>query len=178
MKFWPVPNSYSKKIPLNGNPGSFWEYRGDRFHSGIDIYAPEGSEVLSVDDGKVIDTGKFTSPKTIPYWNKTYYLLIKNNDGFFCKYAELGSITVKTSENVKAGQIIGQVGLVIDANKITNDSPNYIKRLKKDGKTSMLHFELCESRPNQNKNYLGGNYFINIKPKNLLDPTSYLANFY
>ena len=175
MKCWPVANSYSKKIPLKGNTGSFWEYRGDRFHSGIDIYAPEGSEVISVDEGKVIETGEFTSPKIIPYWNKTYYILIKNKNGFFCKYAELGKILVKTGERINAGQLIGQVGLVLDSEKISKDSPNYIKKIKQDGNMSMLHFELYKPKPNQNKNYLGGNWFSDSKPKNLLNPAEYLT---
>ena len=178
MKCWPVPNSYSKKIPLKDNPGYFWEHRGDRFHTGIDIYAPEGSKVLSIDEGKVIETGEFTSPKTIPYWNKTYYILIENKEGLFCKYAELGKIMVKTGEKVKSGQLIGQVGLVLNSNKIMRDSPSYIKKIKQDGKMSMLHFELYKSKPNQNKNYLGGNFFNNIKPKDLLDPSILLTNFF
>ena len=177
MKYWPVPNSYSKNMPLKGDPGSFWENRGDRFHSGIDIYAPEGSEVVTTDDGKVIETGEFTSPKTITYWNKTYYILIKNKNGLFCKYAELGKILVKTSKKIKAGQLIGLVGLVIDSNKITQDSPKYIKKIKQEGKMSMLHFELYKSKPKQNKNYLGGNYFDNNKPKNLIDPSIFLTNY-
>jgi murein DD-endopeptidase MepM/ murein hydrolase activator NlpD len=176
MKVWPVPNSYSKKIPSKDNPGSFWECRGDRFHSGIDIYAPEASEVLSIDEGKVIETGEFTSPKIVPYWNKTYYILIKNKNEFFYKYAELGKIMVKSGEEVKAGQLIGQVGLVLNSKKITKDSPNYIYNIKQDGEMSMLHFELFKSKPNQNKNYLGGNIFNNIKPKDLLDPSILLKN--
>ena len=65
LKYWPVPNSHSKIVPTAGSPGSFWEDRGDRHHSGIDIYAPEGSNVLSIEDGKVIDIGIFTSPDRV-----------------------------------------------------------------------------------------------------------------
>ena len=98
MKHWPVPNSYSKSIPTENSSGSFWECRKDRHHCGIDIYAPDGSDVLSIEDGTVIDCGIFTSPDRIPYWNTTYYLLIKNETGLICKYAELGRVTVKVGE--------------------------------------------------------------------------------
>jgi len=82
MKYWPVPNSYSKKAPIKGDPGSFWEDRGDRRHCGIDIYAPAGSEVISIDDGTVIGMDSFTSKDKISYWNETNYVLIKNQGLF------------------------------------------------------------------------------------------------
>ena len=78
MKCWPAPKSYTKNLPTSGVPGSFWENRRDRYHCGVDIYAPEGSDVLSVEDGKVIDIDIFTSPDKIPYWNTTYYVLLKS----------------------------------------------------------------------------------------------------
>lgn len=176
MKHWPVPNSYSKKIPVLNTPGSFWEKREDRYHCGIDIYAPEGSEVLSVEDGKVIDIRMFTSPKEVPYWNTTYCVLIKNKSGFICKYAELGDVTVRNNEIVKSGQTIGHVGKVLDLDQIDKSSPQYIQNLKKNNYQSMLHFELYELFPNKLKNYLGGNLFVDYKPKNLLDPTDYLQS--
>jgi murein DD-endopeptidase MepM/ murein hydrolase activator NlpD len=66
MKYWPVLNNYSKIIPTSGS-GSFWEDRGDRHHYGVDIYAPDNSDVLSIEDGKIIDIGIFTSLDKIPY---------------------------------------------------------------------------------------------------------------
>ncbi len=178
MRYWPVPDSYSKNIPTDGSPGSFWENRGDRYHCGVDIYAPEGSEVLSVEDGKVIDVGIFTSPKTIHYWNTTYYMLIQNETGFICKYAELGDVTVNINESVKIGQLIGHIGLVLNSDKINERSPLYIKRIKKNRNESMLHFELYYSLPRGNKKYLSGNWFNSKKPESLIDPTDYLKSTY
>ena len=157
MKYWPVPNSYSKKIPLKDSSGSFWEHRGDRFHTGIDIYAPKDSDVLCIEDGRVIETGIFTSPDKIPYWNTTYYVLVENNSGLICRYAELGDITVKNNESIKAGQLIGHIGTVLNFDKISKDSPIYIRNLKKKSHKSMLHFELYTSYPKDIKDYVGGN---------------------
>ena len=174
MKCWPVPNSYSKKIPMYGSPGSFWENRGDRYHCGIDIYAPKNSEVISIDDGVVIKTGVFTTPKKVTYWNETKYVLFRNNDDLYYKYAELENIIYKENEFVKAGQLIGHVGLVLNIEKINNSSPAYIQKIKNNLKPSMLHFEVYESKPSNNEYYLGGNWFGVVKPKNLLDPTDFL----
>jgi murein DD-endopeptidase MepM/ murein hydrolase activator NlpD len=95
MKFWPVPNSYTKILPNAGTPGSFWEDRGDRNHCGIDIYAPRRSPVLAVDTGRVVEAGIFTSPVAVPYWNVTYYVLVQQEDGLVAKYAELDEAFVK-----------------------------------------------------------------------------------
>ena len=173
-KYWPVPNSFFKNVPKKGTPGSFWEDRYDRYHFGVDIYAPEGSNVVSIDDGKVLDIGIFTSPDKISYWKRTYYILIKNKDGFICKYAELKEIIVKIDESVKAGQLIGSIGTVLDVENITKKSPQYIQKLKSNKFSSMLHFEVYKSKPNIHEAYLGGNWFGNKKPGNLLNPEDYL----
>jgi len=174
MEHWPVPESYSRTVPIKGSPGSFWEYRCDKRHCGVDIYAPEGSDVISVEDGKVVYTGVFTSPKDVPYWDTTYYILVKNKMGFLCKYAELGDAKVKASDLVNAGQIIASVGRVLNPDKITSQSPAYIQKLKERGNLSMLHFELYKSPITDTKHYMGGSWFGDAKPENLLDPTNYL----
>ena len=178
-RYWPTPESHSKSIPTIGFPGSFWEDRDDRYHCGVDIYAPEGSGVLSIEDGEVIDIGISTSPNLVPYWHKTSYVSIKNRNkqGHICKYAELGDIKVKIGDSVQAGQLIGHVGLVLNLDKITDDSPLYIQKIKKKENGSMLHFELFKSPPimtNVDFDYLGGNLFCDFKPESLLDPTKYL----
>ena len=104
MKYWPVPDSYSKIIPKNGNPGSFWENRGDRFHCGVDIYAPYKSHVLSIDDGVVVETGTFTSSKEVYYWKETKYVVIKNKEGIYNKYAELDDVFVKVDDMLGYGR--------------------------------------------------------------------------
>lgn len=177
MKYWPVPDSYTKNIPADGSSGSFWEDRGDRFHCGIDIYAPEGSKVLSIDNGKVIKTGIFTSPKQIPYWNQTKFIIIKTQKNIFFKYAELKDIAVKEKEIVKIGQIIGHVGTVLNLDKINDRSPKYIQDIKNSRKSAMLHLEVYTSKPENSKKYLGGNWFEKNKPKNLINPKIFIRDY-
>lgn len=174
MKFWPVPDSYDKILPHGGAPGSFWENRGDRNHCGIDIYAPGRSPVLAADAGRVIETGVFTSPAAVSYWNVTYYILIRHEDGLVAKYAELEEVFVREGEMPMAGAVIGLVGSVLNPDKITEHSPPYVQLLKGNGHSSMLHFELYEGLPSMPVNYLGGNSFNSLKPLNILDPTSYI----
>lgn len=174
MKFWPVPDSFNKKLPLPGDPGSFWEHRGDRNHCGIDIYAPCKSPVLAVDSGRVVEVGIFTSPEAVPYWNVTYYILLSHGDGLAAKYAELEKALAKAGDEVQAGEVIGLVGSVLNPEKITKSSPPYIQLLKGNGHSSMLHFELYRGLPLTAGKYLGGNCFNLAKPPNILDPRPYL----
>lgn len=174
MKFWPVPDSYKKNLPHAGNPGAFWENRGDRNHCGIDIYAPRKSAVLAVDTGRVVEVGIFTSPEAVPYWNVTYYILIRHEGGLVAKYAELEEAVVREGDRAAAGDVIGFVGSVLNPEKITESSPPYVRLLKGNGHSSMLHFELYQGLPLPACNYLGGNSFNALKPQNILDPTAYL----
>ena len=70
---------------------------------------------------------------------------------------------------------VGRVGSVLNPEKINDETPEYIKKLKEASDSSMLHFELYESRPEFSKRYLGGNWFGSEKPRGLLDPTRRLV---
>jgi murein DD-endopeptidase MepM/ murein hydrolase activator NlpD len=193
MKIWPlnktVPENTTQKkadlektdlkkiqVPKIGEAGSFWEDRGDRHHCGVDLYAPENTEVVSVERGIVAETGLMTSPEILPYWNPTYYVIIEQSKGLFCKYGELASFTVKKGNEIEPEQLIGHVGMVLNSEKIDGSCPLYIKKLKNKN-LSMLHFELWENEPiTIHRNYLGGNWFAEEKPENLMDPTEYLES--
>ena len=98
LKKWPVPDSYSMVLPEKEASGAFWQYRRDRHHCGIDIYAPIRSKVISIERGKVIEIGIFTSPDLIPYWNTSYYVLMEHPNGVVSRYAEMGKIVVEKGE--------------------------------------------------------------------------------
>jgi murein DD-endopeptidase MepM/ murein hydrolase activator NlpD len=173
MKYWPIQNYSSKNIPREGQ-GSFSEDRGDRKHCGVDIYASRGSRVIAIEDGIVIAKWIFTSPKTNPYWNITYFVAIKHKSGNISKYCELEDVIVLEGTKVEGGQIIGHVGDVLNLELIDQNSPDYIQKIKASGIKSMLHFELYSIEPFILENYSGGNFFGDTMPHNLLDPTEYL----
>lgn len=171
-----IENTTLKKshVPQKGETGSFWENRGDRYHCGVDLYAPENTEVVSIEGGIVADIGLMTSPEILPYWNPTYYVIIKQSSRLFCKYGELTDFTVRKGDKIEAGNLIGHVGMVLNSEKINGSCPLYIQNLKNKN-PSMLHFEVWRSEPiTAHKNYLGGNWFAEEMPENLIDPTGYL----
>lgn len=174
LKHWPLPNIHPRRLPEPGGRGSFWEDRGDRRHAGIDLYAPAGSPVAAIEDGTVLDVTVFTSPEVLPYWNTTYSILIRNHDGTVLRYAELGEVFVRPGQAVCAGDVIAAVGLVLAVDRIDDASPDYIRRLKTARVDSMLHLERYAGVPEPDPNYLGGNFFRNEPPANLLDPYEYL----
>ena len=175
--FWPVPASFSKTVPSTGNPGSFWENRGDRFHCGVDIYAPFGSDVVACDDGAVLKTELFTSPLWVDYWNDTFAVFIQHDCGLVARYAEMEKPAAKPGDSIRVGHVIGRVGRVLATDRITNFSPTYIQNLKTSGNPSMLHLEFFDRFPAEIPRYLGGNTFQNQRPDFLLDPGIFLHTF-
>lgn len=172
---WPVPKSPTRTLPQPGAPGSFWENRGDRFHCGVDIYAPFGSEVLAMENGLVVQTQLFTSPHMIGYWNDTYAVTIQHGD-LIVRYAEMENVLVHVGSQVKSGTVIGHVGKVLELARITSDSPLYIQKLKQKDNPTMLHVEMFDRFPFDISNYSGGNTFQNQKPEILLDPAVFLLS--
>jgi murein DD-endopeptidase MepM/ murein hydrolase activator NlpD len=174
MKFWPVPESRPEDLGNERSSGFFWENRGDRRHCGVDIYAPEGSRVLAIEDGEVLDVGIFTSNGKVSYWNTTYYVLLQKQTGIIGKYAELREALVRPGEHVQAGDLIGHVGSVLNPERVFDDSPDYIKSLVQHNRHSMLHFELYRKGAGEPSLYSGGNVFTHEMPDHLMDPTDYL----
>lgn len=170
--YWPVGAVNTRQYPHPGQPGSFWQNRGDRHHAGVDLYAPANSPVYAIQTGRVLAVSIFTSPGVLPYWNTTYSILLQLPSGIILRYAELGQSLVAQGDVVLAGQMIGKVGEVLMKNRVTTSDPQYIQDLKNSDHSAMLHFEVYSSPPEDwNENYLGGNYFgYNDPPPFLLDP--------
>ncbi len=174
MKVWPVPNSYEKKIPKDDDMGSFWENRGDRRHCGVDIFAPEGSEAIAVESGYVIDKGEFSVEKEGSYYNSTYFIIVKCSNKNLVKYAKLKEVFVHIGDYVEAGQPIGELGKVIDEEKVTVHDPMYVQELKEKNRLSMLHLEIYKAPVTVVQPYEMGNYLGDRRPESLIDPSLYL----
>ena len=170
MRVWPVPDSYQKSLPKQGEYGSFWEHRGDRFHAGIDIFAPPGADVLSIQNGKVIDIGIFTTPEQAKYLNKSFYVTIKTPQNLNIKYAEIGNVCVRIGDFVNAGQKIGEIVEVLNREHLSHSTPHYLRQMIEQNKTSMLHLEAYIAPIAEVKPYQYGNYFGKVKPYSVVDP--------
>ncbi len=117
--------------------GMFGAQRKHDVHTGIDLYAPVGTEVMAIYDGEVIGVENFTGPEVgSPWWNTTQAVYIVHPVNRVAEvvvvYGEISPI-VKVGQRVLSGQVIGHVQQV----------------LKKDkGKPmSMLHLENYVVRP-------------------------------
>lgn len=156
-KYWPVPNCYKKFVAKKGT-SAFRAYRWYGRHEGIDIWAPLGSRVVAIEDGKVVKTDWFTSPSTSNFrYRKTYYLMVQNDSRNVALYGEIRKPKLKVGKRVKAGQIIGYIGRVLRKKEIKSGESPY-----------MLHFELYK------KGTKNSSTWYNKKPKQLLNPTKYL----
>ncbi len=92
---WPVPAS--KKVT------SLYGPRWGRNHNGVDIAAPRGTHILSIDDGVVIYSGRGLRG----FGN---LIVLKHREGIYSIYAHNSKNYVNKGEQVSRGEVIGKVG--------------------------------------------------------------------
>ncbi|MBN2310919.1 MAG: M23 family metallopeptidase [Candidatus Hydrogenedentes bacterium] len=101
---WPVSSAV-------GHISSGFGYRSDprrfrnkeRFHSGVDIAAPQGTPVAATAYGEVVFAGR----------NRDAFgrqVIIDHGNGYRTRYAHLGAIETKRGRRVRRGDVIGRVG--------------------------------------------------------------------
>ncbi len=78
--------------------------RGRRnLHTGIDISAPNGTEIHAVDDGKVIVVKSLT-------YSYGKHVIVDHGNGIASVYAHMSRIGCSVGDTVKQGDVIGYVG--------------------------------------------------------------------
>lgn len=92
---WPVPQYYKVS--------SHFGQRGRRHHDGIDIPAPQGTSILAVDHGVVV----YADNGIRGYGNM---IVIAHQDEIYTVYAHNRKNFVSKGDEIKKGQLIGQVG--------------------------------------------------------------------
>ena len=75
---------------------------GTRVHAGVDLAAPQGTQVSSTLDGRVSVAG----------WSGSYGLLVvvEHPGGMQTRYAHLSSVSVSPGQTVRRGELLGRVG--------------------------------------------------------------------
>lgn len=88
-------------------PGAFGSNRGStRAHAGADLYAPLGTWIHAIAEGKVIQ-GPYS------FYAQTFAIEVDHGD-FIARYGEIQSSTaVRTGDRVQAGQRIARVGHLV-----------------------------------------------------------------
>lgn len=97
---WPTPSSSIVTSPFGMRYHPI--YKQNRTHTGIDIGAKYGTNVLAADSGTVI-----ISEYSSSYGN---YIVIGHGNGITTLYAHMSKRNVKVGATVKQGQVIGLVG--------------------------------------------------------------------
>ena len=97
---WPLPGFDTlsslygpRRDPITGRPGN---------HTGIDVPAPRGTNILSAKSGVVV-----TSTRHPRYGE---YVVVSHSDGTSTLYAHMSQRLVKEGQTVKQGQVLGLVG--------------------------------------------------------------------
>ena len=94
MKYFP----YQKKFIITQtflNPSGYYV---SGYHLGIDLVGLEDKSVYAINDGKVVSAGLDGG-----YGNT---VVIHQDDGLYCRYSHLESISVSNNQNVAAGQTV------------------------------------------------------------------------
>ncbi len=95
---WPVKGPISSPFGLK----RFFNDQPRNPHSGIDIAAPEGTDIVLPSDGIIIDTGNY-------YFNGNT-VFVDHGQGMISMFNHMSKITAKTGEKLKRGDKIGEVG--------------------------------------------------------------------
>ena len=101
---WPVPSSYGVSSPYGTREHPIWG--GTSFHTGIDIPANHGSDVIASDGGRV-------EISTYHYSFGNYILV--NHGGVTTMYAHLSEKLVSEGDYVSSGEVIGYIGSTGDS---------------------------------------------------------------
>lgn len=96
---WPVEGRLSSPFGLK----RFFNDKPRKPHSGIDIAAPEGTDILMPLPGVVTDTGDY-------YFNGNT-VFVDHGQGMISMFCHMSKISVKKGDALARGQKVGEVGM-------------------------------------------------------------------
>lgn len=148
------------EIPLGEHPGSFGFKRANHIHEGVDLYAENNDEVLSINEGKIIGIFPFTGQIAgSDWWNDTWCVLVNHNE-FVINYGEvIPCENLKVGNTIYEGQTIGYIEKVLKVDKGRPMSMLHLEMYLKDTIKPISEWALNEE-----------------KPVELLDPTDLLLS--
>jgi murein DD-endopeptidase MepM/ murein hydrolase activator NlpD len=119
--------------PVSGNINSGFGPRGTTIHDGIDIAAPEGTPIHSIEGGEVIYSDQLRG-----YGN---LVIVRHDGGFISVYAHNQVNLVKEGQRVSRGEIIAKVG---STGRVTGPHLHFEIRKNNVAQDPLLHLpQLC-----------------------------------
>ena len=97
---WPVPGYSRISSGYGYRDGVF--VSGREFHTGIDIPAPKGTNIVAAADGKIITAGYVRG--------YGYTIMISHGDGIVTLYGHNSSLAVSVGDWVSAGDVVAYCG--------------------------------------------------------------------
>lgn len=111
-------------------------YKVNKFHQGVDFSAPTGTEIFATGNGRVERIQK-------NYYGYGNTILINHGFGYKTSYSHLSKFHVKNGDQVKRGQLIGEVG-----NSGKSTSPHLHYEVHKNNKpVNPIHFFFNDLTP-------------------------------
>jgi len=103
---WPVPDG---RITQGYGSTAFalHAYKG-KYHNGIDIGAPIGTEILAPEKGRIINVGD--QDKYCPRGAYGRFVVVKHENGLTTLYGHMSKYIVRIGDEVERGQVIGYIG--------------------------------------------------------------------
>lgn len=155
---WPLKGCFPS-VPVPPAPGSFGVRRKLDTHTGVDLYAPIGTEVVAVEDGTVVAVLPFTGARAgSGWWRETDAVLVEGASGVVL-YGEI-SPSLSPGQALSAGSLIGSVKRVL-MGEARPEIPGHLP--------SMLHLELYRKGVREPVWWK-----TEERPPDLLDPTPFL----
>jgi hypothetical protein len=94
MRTYTLTSPFGPRInPVTGNPG---------FHGGLDLAAPEGTDIFAVRDGVVTEVGEDS------IYGK--YIIIQHGETWVSLYGHMSAVLASLRSSVQSGTVIGKVG--------------------------------------------------------------------
>lgn len=105
---WPCPSS--SRITCNYGSRYIFGYR--EFHTGLDIGASIGTNIVAAESGTVIYTQTGYSQNLNAYGMASYgnMIIISHGNGLTTRYAHCNNVYVSVGQSVSRGEVIGAVG--------------------------------------------------------------------
>lgn len=117
MSFKHIDLTSEVEIPVGLHVGAFGHQRRHDTHTGIDLYCPDGTPVISMGDGEVIFVKPFTGQIIdLPWWEDTYSVCVLHEFGYVI-YGEIYEPSLKQGDLVKEGDILSTVKRVLKTDK-------------------------------------------------------------